>query len=112
MKKNIFTFFFPLFFSIIPSILYILLNVIDLNQKHLKFALLVFFVNLAWISFIHFYKKGHNLILSIHLIISVIVSTYLVFIACDKSNQLYMIYVFLIMGIIGLSFFIKRKERN
>jgi len=112
MKKNVFTLFFPLFFSVIPSILYISLNVIDLNQKKIKFALLILFVNLAWISFIHLYKKEHNLTLSIYLIISISVSTYLVFVSCNKNSQLYIIYVLLITGIIGLSFFIKRKEKK
>ncbi len=117
MKKNFLTLLFPLFFSIIPPFLYLILNAVNLNSSIIKFSIFIYFINLGWISFIHLYKKNQTLILSIYLIISIIVSTYFVFFEL-KNNleineiQYKIIYSLLLTGIIGLSFFIKRKKKK
>ena len=121
MKKKIYSLVFPLFFSLVPSLLYLLLNTVNMDIHIIKFSILIFFVNLGWISFIHFFKKGQTLILSIYIITSLVFTTYIIFVSLkidihdihDITNIQYLIiYSLLIIGIIGLSFFIKRKEKK
>jgi len=112
MKKNIYSLMFPLFISMVPPLSYILLNDLNINNQVIKFIFLIFFVNLGWISFIHLFKKRQTLILSIYMTISIVFSTYIVFFGLDNDFQYYIIYGIFITGIIGLSFFIKRKKRK
>jgi hypothetical protein len=112
MKRKVFSLMFPLFYSIIPALLYVLLNFVNLDIRVIKFSLLVFFVNLGWISFIHLYGKNEKIILILYMIISVIFSSYFVFFSLENSYQYKIIFALLIIGFLGLSLFIKIKKRK
>lgn len=112
MKRNILSLLFPLFYSVIPSLLYIFLNIVNLDIRVIKFSLLVFFVNLGWISFIHLYGKNEKSVLILYILISTIPSTYLVFFNLENSYQYKIIFSLLIIGFFGLRLFIKIKKKK
>ena len=94
-----------------------LLHLMKLNPQVFYFALFIYSINLGWIAFIHLYKKGQTVVLSSYIFFSVLVSSVVVFllfkdIEPQSKTQIYVLYSLLFIGIVGLSFFIKRKEKK
>jgi len=112
MKRNVLSLLFPLFYSAVPSLLYVFLNIVNFDIRVMKFSLLVFFVNLGWISFVHLYGKNERGVLTVYILISTIPSTYLVFFDLEDSFQYKIIFSLFIIGFFGLRLFIKIKKKK